>query len=209
MSKPNAREAILATAERLFAEQGMEAVSLRTINTAAGYSVAALHYHFSTREGLIEQLMLERQTPVLQRRETLLEHLQNDAAPSVHAIADALVLPFGELILNNHEQGLRTVKLFFHYRVAHTGQQHVQQMTVESYRIFDQLLAKALPECDSKTLKTRWAIASELALQGLANIDTVLQTRKTAPTRRNSQRYINELIDFIAAGLQATPRIQT
>ena len=46
MSKTNAREAIIYTAERLFAEQSMNSVSLRMINAEAGYSVAALLLYF-------------------------------------------------------------------------------------------------------------------------------------------------------------------
>jgi len=52
-------------AERLFAERGIDAVSLRTINAEAGYSVAALHYHFGTRDGLV-RLSFDR-SPYLAR----------------------------------------------------------------------------------------------------------------------------------------------
>ena len=64
-SKRNAREDILNTAEELFAAKGIENVSLRAINAAAGYSAAALHYHFKTRENLLAALLTERQEPVM------------------------------------------------------------------------------------------------------------------------------------------------
>ena len=66
------REAILNTAERLFAERGIDAVSLRTINAEAGYSVAALHYHFGTRDGLIRALLERAQPQMLYHRDRLL-----------------------------------------------------------------------------------------------------------------------------------------
>ncbi len=48
MIKGAARELILDTAEHLFAEQGVNAVSLRAINAAAGASPGVLHYHLSS-----------------------------------------------------------------------------------------------------------------------------------------------------------------
>ena len=48
---------LIETAERLFAEKGIDNVSLREINRAAGQkNVAALHYHFGTRESLLEAI---------------------------------------------------------------------------------------------------------------------------------------------------------
>ncbi len=51
-SDPSAqtRKRILDTAERLFGERGVAAVSLRDINRAAGISQGVLHYHFGGRD---------------------------------------------------------------------------------------------------------------------------------------------------------------
>ncbi|MGI5203871.1 TetR/AcrR family transcriptional regulator [Spirillospora sp. CA-108201] len=54
-SKPNrgeAREALIATGRRLFAERGYKATTTRQIATEAGVSHALLRYHFSSKEGL-------------------------------------------------------------------------------------------------------------------------------------------------------------
>src|SRR5690606_42140108 len=52
------REAILSTAERLFAEQGIYNVSNRQISEAAGQgNNAAVHYHFGTKHDLIAALV--------------------------------------------------------------------------------------------------------------------------------------------------------
>ena len=48
--KGEARQQILTVAETLFAEHGVDAVSLRKINAAAGVSPGVLHYHFGSRE---------------------------------------------------------------------------------------------------------------------------------------------------------------
>jgi AcrR family transcriptional regulator len=56
---------ILDAAERLFAERGIESVSVRSILAAAGVNVALAHYHFGSREGLISALLEARVAPLM------------------------------------------------------------------------------------------------------------------------------------------------
>src|SRR5690606_34302091 len=94
------REAIMDAAERLFAERGVDAVSLRTINAEAGYSVAALHYHFATRDGLIRALLARAQPPMLERRTQMTAELSALPDPPLEKIAQALVRPMSVGLLD-------------------------------------------------------------------------------------------------------------
>jgi AcrR family transcriptional regulator len=59
------REAILVTAERLFAEHGVYAVSNRQISEAAGQgNTAAVGYHFGTKADLVRAIVRRRTLPV-------------------------------------------------------------------------------------------------------------------------------------------------
>src|SRR5580704_13510890 len=80
-------------AERLFAERGIDAVSLRTINAEAGYSVAALHYHFATRDGLIRALLARAQPRMFAERARRIEALSHEREPALESIVAALLLP--------------------------------------------------------------------------------------------------------------------
>ena len=51
---------ILDTAERLFAERGYDATSLRAITREAGVNLAAVNYHFSSKEALLRALFARR-----------------------------------------------------------------------------------------------------------------------------------------------------
>src|ERR1035441_9434380 len=57
------KERILDTAERLFSEQGYAATSLRSIIARAGVNLAAVHYHFHSKEALLEAVILRRSVP--------------------------------------------------------------------------------------------------------------------------------------------------
>src|SRR3954451_24345767 len=51
------RRQLLRVAERLFAEQGVDGVSIRAVNAAAELGAASIHYHFGSKEKLIEAVV--------------------------------------------------------------------------------------------------------------------------------------------------------
>ena len=64
---PDARERILAAAERLFAKRGVEKTSTREITTEAGVNVASVNYYFRSKEALTEEIFMrlaERATAI-------------------------------------------------------------------------------------------------------------------------------------------------
>ena len=93
-----ARRQILDAALRLFAQNGIEAVSLREIRIAAKQGNAgALHYHFGTKDGLVRAL-LERELPLLvDRRRALLAEARRTPDGDVRAVAAVFVLPYAQL----------------------------------------------------------------------------------------------------------------
>jgi AcrR family transcriptional regulator len=65
---------LISTAEKLFAEKGVDAVSLSEVNRLAGQrNKSALHYHFGSRGGLLQALIGKHQSQLEQQRQTLIE----------------------------------------------------------------------------------------------------------------------------------------
>jgi AcrR family transcriptional regulator len=93
------QQKILDAAERLIAEQGYSATSLRQIIAEAGVNLASVHYHFGSKEELLNQLVMRKVGPVNEIRLQLLERAIAEAAPaspSVERILEALMLPMAE-----------------------------------------------------------------------------------------------------------------
>lgn len=67
-ASPDTRDRILDAAERLFAERGVDAVSLRTVLAAARRNVSLVHYHFGDRDGLLEAVLRRRLGPITEER---------------------------------------------------------------------------------------------------------------------------------------------
>src|ERR1017187_314100 len=80
------KDKILDSAERLFGEQGYSETSLRHIIADAGVNLAAIHYHFGSKEDLLEQLIRRRADPINQVRLDALERFEADAGADLAAI---------------------------------------------------------------------------------------------------------------------------
>jgi AcrR family transcriptional regulator len=93
------KELILDTAERLFAERGLDAASVRDITGAAGINLGAITYHFGTKQKLIAAIFNRHFGPVRQRVSKLLEEAERragDEPPPMEELLDALMRPMVE-----------------------------------------------------------------------------------------------------------------
>jgi AcrR family transcriptional regulator len=190
-------------AERLFAERGIDAVSLRTINGEAGYSVAALHYHFATRDGLVRALLERAQPAMFSQRATMVAALAAQAQPRIEAIVEALVYPLTAGMLEDFSASV--AKLRFLVRLSFDRSPYLAQTLEESIALFLPLLERALPQVPRATLKRRWLFAADLVQHALANaLEVHLESAAGgAPAAPQFQILLRDLIDFISVGLRA------
>ncbi|MEU4422432.1 helix-turn-helix domain-containing protein [Actinoplanes sp. NPDC024001] len=87
------RVRLLVTAERLFAEHGVAAVSSRQISEAAGQgNNAAVGYHFGTKDGLVRALVRGHAEPMERSRRVLLDRFAGSA--DLRDRVTCLVQPF-------------------------------------------------------------------------------------------------------------------
>src|ERR1700720_3422942 len=90
------RTHILDTAERLFAGRGIDAVSIRNLVDEAGVNLAAVHYHFGSREELVGAGIESRVAPMNAERLRLLDQVEaapSGAPPALEDILRAFVAP--------------------------------------------------------------------------------------------------------------------
>ncbi len=158
LSAPKQR--LLDAAERLFAERGFEAVSVRDITGMTGANVAAINYHFGTREALISLVVTCRMGPVIKERLARLEAVEKKwsgkAAP-LEEILDAVLRPLvGNFRKSDLPEPLRCHllgRIFAGQGVVFP--QEVEQDMENARQRFTRLLAKALPFVSSEDLTWR------------------------------------------------------
>jgi AcrR family transcriptional regulator len=88
------RDRLLDAAERLFAEHGYQATTMRGLTAEAEANIAAVNYHFGCKQSLLEAVVHRALAPVVEERRRRLDALGD--APPVEAVVEAIVGPLIE-----------------------------------------------------------------------------------------------------------------
>jgi len=90
---------LIDAAEVLFAAHGIDGVSLREINRAAGArNASALQYHFGGRDGLLRAVLAKHHHAVEARRHAMLDACEADGDADLRVLAGALVRPSAAML---------------------------------------------------------------------------------------------------------------
>jgi AcrR family transcriptional regulator len=91
---------LIETAERLFAERGVNGVSLREIGVDAGQrNTGAVRYHFGTKEKLVNAVFEHRMAPINEQRLAMLARLDEAGEGySLRGLAGAFLYPLAEML---------------------------------------------------------------------------------------------------------------
>jgi AcrR family transcriptional regulator len=94
------KDKILDTAERLIGEQGYAATSLRHVIAEAGVNLAAVHYHFGSKEELLDAVVLRNAIPVNEARLARLERVEAEAGDGpldVEKVLECFLIPTAQV----------------------------------------------------------------------------------------------------------------
>lgn len=100
MASGDTRERLILAAEHLFATRGVQGVSLREINVAAGQkNTSASHYHFGSKDALVFAVLDYRDADLRAQRIARLEEIDtSDVDDLPRAVVEAFVLPTTDLM---------------------------------------------------------------------------------------------------------------
>jgi AcrR family transcriptional regulator len=104
------RDRLLDEAERLFAERGFEATSVRDITAAAGANLAAVNYHFGGKDNLYREVFRRRLTAVKEQRLAAVRGAASGADASLESIVRAFAVAVLEPFVDVRE-GVRITQL--------------------------------------------------------------------------------------------------
>lgn len=196
---------LVATAERLFAERGLEAVSLREIGKEAGSrNTGVAHHHFGGKEGLVRAIIAARAPALNERRLALLAEATataNDGPIPPEALVRVLVLPLVEEL----ERGSHYVAFLARLAAENPGTPWIPGLDDDSARSYRQVLTalgKALPGLDRRRFRHR----SDLLVQLIVGSVAARQRAEALGTARVSSRpaFVDDLLEA-ATGLLLAP----
>lgn len=87
------KELIVRAAEVLFAREGYSGTSLRQITEAADVNIAAVNYHFGSKENLLIEILDRVVVPINDERLELLDAAETEGTPDVSGVLTAFLLP--------------------------------------------------------------------------------------------------------------------
>ncbi len=206
------KEQILDTAEKMFAEHGIAAVSLRSIISEAGVNLAAIHYHFGSREGLVEAVFERRVGPINEERIALLDEYEARAGGEPLAVEDVLRALFGPAIRLSQDPSRGETFLRICGRFYAEPGDYMEPIFERLFRdVIERFMAafrKALPHLTLTELfwRTHFAVGTM--------VHTMLDSRRLSSISgglcdtSNTEEVIDHMVQFAVAGLTA-PLSQT
>ena len=139
------RESLLDAAEDLFAEQGVLGTSIRSINKAAGLGSAAAHYHFGSREALLDAVILRQGSVVLARTVELADELlSTKRKPTVRAIVQIPATVYTELLNRDRARGISWLRVIGQLSLSHEA--HFTELSEPATRKLIALLQRIYPD---------------------------------------------------------------
>lgn len=208
------KQRILDAAERLFMERGFSATSLREITAIAKVNLAAVNYHFGSKEALIEAVLTRRLQPLNELRVTELAEVVAAAGkkgPSIEAILTVFI--GAAFKLDDDPTAGGSVFLRLLGRAFTEPSELVRNILQRQYSAvsenYKRAFMLALPNLPEEELIWRmqflfgaisYTMAGTNVMQLVASCELAGADDRDAVTRR--------LVEFLAAGLKApVPRL--
>lgn len=213
---PETKDRILDVAERLFGEEGLDRVSIRDVTERAEVNVAAINYHFGSKEELIAAVFARRLGPLNSARLQMLAEMEDEAGDKglpVEKIMEAFILP-----------AVACCNRTAHAGTAHAGSSHAGGAAFA--KLLGRCLAETRPEVESllreqfAPMATRFEKALMKALPQMSRSDVywrlkftfgalhhwLLTREKFVPAwaeKATTEEQARKLITFTATGFRA------
>jgi AcrR family transcriptional regulator len=203
------RGRLLDVAERMFAELGIAATSLRAITSEAGANLAAVNYHFGSKAGLIEEVYARRIRPLNEERLRQLDEARRAAGGrpvALEAILVAFLDPVRRLCADPHRGGAPFLRLMARVNMepGEEVRRLVYRQFVETGLHFHGALRAALPHLEPDEIFVRFRFALGAMFFTFAQV--LDPERLGLPVRVSAEiegRALEDLVTFLAAGFRA------
>ena len=211
-SRHETRQALLDAAEELFAEHGIDGTSLRAITRRAGANVAAIHYYFGSKEGLVQEVFARRLAPLADERLARLaacgepgEESLQPGEDHLECILRAFVEPFVELGWRmDHGSSAPHLSGRLMAQVINERGDFLRGALAaelrETFERFGTALARAVPHLDREELIARFNFAIGTLVHSVGGIR--LFAEEDAALER-SDALVDRLVAFLVAGFRA------
>ncbi len=204
MSADQTRNAILAAAERLYADHGFADVTLRDIVREAGVNLAAVNYHFGSKDELIAELFVTRSLAINRERFRELKTAEETGggAASVPDIFRSLVGPIMRGSLGADKQSSDAGRFLIRADLESISPiRKIRTREIGHLRKFAAALRRSLP--DEAEVEIYWAIHFSLAMahQTIRDSERLVKLSDGACDLNDTDAVIERIVRIAALAL--------
>ena len=210
MDSPATRDRVCDAAERLFGEHGFSNTSLRHITEEAGANLAAVNYHFGSKEDLYREVLLRRLRPMNTERLTLLtqaEQLAGDQPVPVRAILVTFIRPLLHRAAGAESGGRSFLRLISRHLMDPPPfiREEMERELEPLVARYTHALGQVRPDLPRSELFWRMQFAIGATLYAAAHQHDVERLSQGLCRSDDLDGCIRRLVDFCAAGLDTPP----
>lgn len=201
------RERLLDAAEHLFATHGFEATSVRAIVAEAAVNVAAVHYHFGSKEALIRAVFDRRIERINQKRLELLNQsiaAAGDQPPPLESIINAFIAPALQLIMSKKDGSSNFARLMARLHAEPVElQRAIKAGFHEVMEEYNAALRNALPHLPMTEIQ--WRFKFGVGAMGMTMMSNchLSEGNEIPPAAEKVAEIQKRLVAFVTAGMQA------
>lgn len=196
------RERILRAAERLFAERGIDAVSIRDITSEAGANKAAIHYHFGSKAELVRAILEWRATRLGALRGAWLDRIESSPDPTLREVLEALVVPVAEMA-SDAEGGRHHIG----FLAAVLANPELMPSVIDAFGPYTERLMAALtrvtPQLSQPVRELRFALAKDLVNRAIGQPDGAIHTWVELRSPGADDQLAQRLVEFLVGAFSA------
>ncbi|GLQ98877.1 TetR/AcrR family transcriptional regulator [Dyella mobilis] len=201
-SSASTKERILTAAEALFAQRGFEAASLRQLTAAAGVNLAAVNYHFGSKDNLVEEVFKRRLDQLNNRRLAALKQVTAQSETTLEDVLGAFIRP--ALDLSHDGGGGLFMRVLARAFAEHDDS--LRKFLSDNYghvmRQFTTEFAKLLPGLSKEELYWRIDLVTGALTHAMSGFG-IIQRKSDVSETTHREQTAEHLIRFAAAGLRA------
>ena len=203
---PGTRDRILDAAERLFAEQGFYVTTLRAITQAAEVNLAAVNYHFGSKQALVIAVFQRRLDELSSDRLARLDRAHNrDDPPVLEDVLDAFVYPAMALMGEQTAGGHRFMQLLMRAYADHDEALH--GAISQEYGHVMRRFAQAIEQAIAGEVGNERAPKPQRIRQHLDFLVGALTYTMADADLKNPRATASSLVTFAAAGIRSLPSL--
>lgn len=206
-TRASARQRLMDASEHLFAEHGWNAVSIRSIVAAAGVNLAALHYHFGSKEQLLAEIFAARAKPIAEERMRLLAEIDPAEASSLERILEAFMRPALTIGADERFGGRAFVKL--RARLATEPEAVSRKILANAFDrssgLFLTALGRSLPKIPRADLEWRFHFLLGTMFYTMANAGRIQSLTDGRCDPGRVEDALRHIVPFLAAGFRSAP----